>query len=91
MLVKKPDEVIACRKVTPTEQRGVWSVIWTARAEHQNGGWVVVCSYSTSYPTARHSTLAGALLRGSMEIDRIVDEWLLGVNKHLERPATKAG
>lgn len=71
-------------ELTPSQQRGVWNVIWTARAEHQNGGWVPVCSYSTSYPTARHSTLAGALLRGSMEIDRIIDEWVLGVKKHLE-------
>jgi hypothetical protein len=88
---ERSSDVRIAVELTPTEQRGVWSMIWTARAEHQNGGWVVVCSYSTSYPTARHSTLAGALLRGSMEIDRIVDEWLLGVNKHLERPAAKAG
>jgi hypothetical protein len=74
---KSADVRITC-ELTPTEQRGVWKVIWTARAEHQNGGWVIVCSHTASYPTAHHSTLAGALLRGGMEIDHLVDEWLLG-------------
>lgn len=81
---RSSDVRITC-ELSPSQQKGVWNVIWTAKAEHQNGGWVTVCSYSTSYPTARHSTLAGALLRGGMEIDRIVDEWLLGSSKHLKR------
>jgi hypothetical protein len=88
---EKSTDVRISLELTPTGQRGVWSLVWTARSEHQNGGWVVVCSYSTSYPTARNSTLAGALLRGGMEINRIVDEWVLGVHGPEKSALGKAG
>ena len=72
------DVQIVC-ELRASKQRGVWDLYWAAKAEHQNGSYVVVCSYTTSYPTAHHSTLAGALLRGSIEIDRLVDSWALGL------------
>lgn len=77
------DVRIVC-ELSPTPQKGVWTVIWTARAEHQNGGWVPVCSYTATFPSAHHSTLAGALLRGSMKIQQLVEEWVLGVTRALE-------
>lgn len=72
------DVRVAC-ELRPSGSKGVWEVYWNARAEHQNGGFVVVCSYTTSYPTAHHSTLAGAILRGSVELDRLIDQWALGM------------
>ncbi len=87
---RSTDVRISCEMIA-TNQRGVWNLVWTARAEHQNGGWVPVCSHTAPYPTAHHSTLAGALLRGSMEIERLVEEWTLGVYKHLEAEPVAGG
>jgi len=71
---------ITC-ELRAARQKGVWEVYWVAKAEHQNGGFVTVCSYTTSYPSAHHSTLAGAMLRGAIEIDRLAGDWALGLER----------
>jgi hypothetical protein len=79
------DVHIGC-ELRASKQRGVFDLYWFAKSEHQNGSYITICSYTTSYPTAQHSTLAGALLRGSVEIDRLVDAWALGLAAAEPRP-----
>ena len=84
------DVRISC-ELRPSPSRGVWELHWSAKAEHQNGGWVIVCAYTVSFPSAQHSTLAGALMRGSLELDRLVDGWALGLKESVNRADEQGG
>jgi hypothetical protein len=64
-------------ELTPTERRGVFSVKALAETLVSGKPGQTVCSVTAFYPNGDNQTLEGLILALALQLDRMVDSWVL--------------